>query len=534
MAEARRITGPHLLLPTTGAALELGPEQDPDAVAARVRLAAERLGWPVHTAIRRHRGGSTLAMQAPPDVLYTACAVMEWAVAEDPEAAWALVEEEHAEEANPRLLALLEHAPGPSFSDDDYGFTLGLGRHSHTWPLDSLPEIGSLTPAAGIPFVFITGTNGKTTTTRMLTRIAMAAGHRPGWTSSDAYGVGADIVEHGDWTGPGAARAVLRHPEVDFACLETARGGLLRRGLVVGGADVAVVTNVSSDHLGEWGVYDVADMAEAKLGVVAGLAEGGILIANAGNAVLRAAVPDALRKRPDVQVRWFADGPVEGVRLDATATEDRLQLGDLHVPLATIPLTFGGTARHNVENALAAALAASAMGLTDAAIRDGLTELRPSVSESRGRMNCFDLPNGARVVVDFAHNPEGIRQVGRATAAWDASRRFLLLGQAGDRTDEDLTELAHQVAAMHPDGVILKEMHRYLRGRPEGEVIGILKQSLLASGYPESRILTAPTELDGARWMVDNARSGDLMLMLVQADLNGALSLLAQRGATEV
>lgn len=534
MAEARRITGPHLLIPTTGAAIELGSDLDPDDIARRVRSAAEKLGWEVYTEIRRHRGGSTLAMVAPADVLYTACAVMEWAVSDDPDSAWKHVQQEHAEEANPRLLELLERAPGPSFSDDDFGFTLGLGRHSRTWPLDDLPGLDSLEPADGVPFVFITGTNGKTTTTRMLARIAIAGGLSPGWTSSDAYGVGTEVVEHGDWTGPGAARAVLRHPEVDFACLETARGGLLRRGLVLGGADAAIVTNVSSDHLGEWGVYDVADMAQAKLGVVAGLAEAGILIANAGNSILRAAVPEALRKRPDVRVQWFADGPVDGVELDAMATEDTLLIGSLSLPLTEIPLTFGGTARHNVENALAAALAARASGLSEPAIAKGLAQLRPSVTESRGRMNCFDLPVGARVVVDFAHNPDGIRQVGRATAAWDANRRFLLLGQAGDRTDEDLIQLSEQVAEMNPEMVVLKQMQRYLRGRSEGEVVGILKQALLDNDFPGERIQIHSSELDGARWMVDQAQAGDLLLLLVQADLEGTLSLLAERGAAEV
>lgn len=518
--EARRITGPHLLLDRPGAAIELTTE-DPEAVAARARQGAERLGWPIHTSIRRHRSGAAVAIEAPPDLLYTACALLEWAV---DLASWDAVERERRDEEKPHLRELLAIEHSPVFADDDYGYTVGLGKHARTWPLDALPDAPE--PREGIPFVFLTGTNGKTTTTRMLARIAMAAGFTPGWTSSDAYGVGREIVESGDWTGPGAARAVLRHPEVDFACLETARGGLLRRGLVLMGADAAVVTNVSSDHLGEYGVHDVSDMARAKLGVAVGLERGGTLVVNASCQVLVDAVPEVLERRPDLHVAWF------GTEGDAAWADDtHLHLGDQTIALADIPATFEGTVRHNVENAMAAALAAQASGIGIEAIARGLSDFRPSVEESRGRMNRFVLPNGAVAVVDFAHNPEGVERVGRATGRWEADRRMILLGQAGDRTDQDLADLAATVAGLGPDIVVLKEMKKYLRGRPEGEVTERLEQGLIAAGLPAEQIVRAWAEVEGVRWMLDHSRSGDLLLLLVQAYLDDVLALLADRGA---
>jgi UDP-N-acetylmuramyl tripeptide synthase len=529
LADSRRITGPHLLLPVPGAVVEL-TDEDPAAVCALARLGAERLGWTVQTAIRRHARGATVAISAPEDQLYTACYLLDWAVSENGD--WSEVAESQVDERNPKLAALLATTIGPVFADDDTGFTAGLGRHSRTWPLEALPTEAELGRPEGIPFVFLTGTNGKTTTTRMLAKIALAAGYTPGWTSSDAWGVADAIVETGDWTGPGAARNVLRHPDVDFGCLETARGGLLRRGLVIGGADAAVVTNVSSDHLGEWGVHDVADMAQAKLGVCAGIRQGGTLVVNAGNRWLREAVPEALLTRPDLVVAWFADGPVAGVELAATADAAHLVFGDEHVPLDEVPMSFGGTARHNVENALAAGLAAIATGISVAQVALGLGQMHASVAESRGRMNRFSLPNGATVLVDFAHNPDGVRQVGRATANWPADRRTLLVGQAGDRTNQDLVELAAVIAELSPDQVVLKQMHRYLRGREPGEVVGLMRTALREGGYPIEQISIAADELSAVEQLLDTAQPDDLLLLLIQADLDGALKALGQRKAT--
>lgn len=512
--EARRITGPHLLLDRPGAVIELTGEAH--EVVARTIEGLQRLGWSGVPVIRTHAGGTSVGIEAPPDLLYTACALLEWAAG----SSWAEVEKERLGEENPRLRELLEHKAGPVFSDDDFGFTLGLGRFSKTWPLDDLPDPASLPGGEGIPLVFITGTNGKTTTTRMLTRIALAAGSSPGWTSSDAWGVGLAIEERGDWTGPGAARNVLRHSEVDFAILETARGGLLRRGLVIGGAQVAVVTNVASDHLGEWGVYDVADMARAKLGVALGLREGGVLVVNRGCVPLRDAVPELLERRPDLRVIWFEDDGGQSFALES---------GEIH--WSEVPMTYGGTARHNVENAMAASLAAEAAGLSFESIRHGLAGFRPTAESSYGRMNRFTLPNGATALVDFGHNPHGVAQVGKTAARWPAERRILLIGQAGDRTDQDMAELTAVIAEFAPDEVVIKGLHKYLRGRERGEVVSLLRKGLLRAGYPEDQIRMVDDERQGVASMLEGSQNGDLLILLIHDSPGGAYEMLGECGA---
>ena len=514
MPEARRITGPHLLLDRPGAIIELTGSAE--EVVARAAEAMTRLDWPGQPLTRAHAGGTSVGIEAPPDLLYTACAVLEWATGES----WDAVESERAAEENPRLRQLLKHQDGPVFSDDDDGFTLGLGQHSLTWPLDNLPDPASLGCGGSIPLVFITGTNGKTTTTRMLTRIALAAGNRPGWTSSDAWGVGLDMEERGDWTGPGAARNVLRHPRVDYAVLETARGGLLRRGLVIGGAQVAVVTNVASDHLGEWGVFDVADMARAKLGVALGLERGGTLIVNRGCKALVEAVPDLLIRRPDLCIQWFQDNDADTFTLDGGT-----------LAWSEVPMTYEGTARHNVENAMAAALAAQATSLPFSAIRKGLLDFHPTAAESFGRMNRYLLPNGSTVLVDFGHNPHGIAQIGRTIARWRATRRILLIGQAGDRTDQDLHDLTQVITQLNPDEVVLKHMPKYLRGRAPGEVVTLLHDGLSQAGYPEARIREVADEQTGVKTMLDRSEAGDLLVLLIHDSPKDAYAALEARGA---
>ena len=531
MLQARRITGPHLLLDGPGAALELTHE-DAAEIRARIGDAIQALGWPSPVVrTRLHQTGTTLAMSAPADQLYTACAVLEWAATgagrDDP--MWEGVLREQGEEANPRLRQALADAVGPVFSDDDFGLTIGLGCHSQTWPLDQIPA--TLPVGRRIPYAFVTGTNGKTTTTRMLRHIAQAAGYTPGWTSSDAYGVGDQVVESGDWTGPGAARRVLRHPEVDLAILETARGGLLRRGLVMGGADAAAVTNVSSDHLGEWGIHSVTDMALAKLSIAFGVREGGTLVLNRSDAHWREALELAVQpRRPDLRVRFFADNADD--TLDAWADDRSLHVAGRVIPLSEVPMSFDGTARHNVENALAAALLAEALGISGDAIQAGLGSMVPSMASSRGRMNRYQLPNGALALVDFAHNPAGVLRVGQTAASWPARRRMLLLGQAGDRTDEDLLALATAVAELDLDTVVLKSMPAYNRGRPLGEVRQIMRQGLVSAGFSSTRIVECASEAEGIAHLLSASEDGDLLLLLVQADLDAAIAQLDRMGAS--
>jgi cyanophycin synthetase len=545
--DARRITGRHPLLPVPGAGIELVATPDAiDAEVERVRVrtieAWRLLGWPVpQVLVRTHQTGATLAADAPPDLLYTAADALEWAATAEPFPTETLLAQRD-QEARPHLRAwLTEGLPAPVFYDDD-AVTVGLGRHSRTWLNADLHQLDPEALFAGpdapraIPFVYVTGTNGKTTTTRLLARMAREAGHVAGHTSSDGVVIDGAWATHGDWTGPGAARAVLRHPDVDFAVLETARGGLMRRGVVLDGADGAIVTNVSDDHLGEWGLHTLDEMAWAKLVVAHAVRPGGVVVLHGRNAPLRAAAPALQAARPDLRVLWFAAEP--GDDLDAWCDDGALwaRLDGAPVRLveaAEVPITMGGTAGHNVENALCAALLALNVGLPGEAVVRALRGFRPSLQESRGRLNRFRLASGGTAIVDFAHNPDAIRHLATIAASWRPGRVVMVTGQAGDRSDELLQRLAEALVTVRADHLVLKELPKYRRGREEGEVRAKLEAELVRLGQPPASIEHVPEELDAVRRAIGLTGTGDLALLVVHEDVEAVVGLLREVGAVE-
>ena len=287
-------------------AFEAGTDPDTALAAWRAAITAAltALAWPVELHLRRHddgRGhpGADLVFAAPPDDLYLATEINDWAIAAanltvregtpaDPTPLLPAWRDAITAELQPRVAALRREAAArdlPVLADDD-GLTLGHGRRALTWParLPPDPEAVPWDSLGRVPIALVTGTNGKTTTARLLARIARKAGFTPGNTSTDGMSVAERPLEPGDWTGPAAARTVLRHPEVDLAVLEVARGGILRRGLAVDRCDAAAVLNVSADHLGEYGIHDLAAMARVKAVV-------GSIVAPHGRVVLGADSP---------------------------------------------------------------------------------------------------------------------------------------------------------------------------------------------------------------------------------------------------
>lgn len=537
--EVRRVPGRHPLLPHGGAAAEVVAEPaELDVALARIEARLARiwtsLGHEAPTLqVRRHAAGASIGFACPPDVLRAATEALDWATTdEDPRSRlWKDTVRFHARDLNPRLRDLLARfAPGEAFADEE-GFTLGLGCHARTWPLDTLPSDADVTGGGRrIPMVYVTGTNGKTTVTRMLARIAREAGYRPGHTSSDGVVVDGAWVERGDWTGPGAARRILRDPRVDFAVLETARGGILRRGMAVSGGDAAVVTNITDDHLGDWGVYTLEELAAVKLEVGRALRPGGTLVWRREDPVLAGAVATLAHQRPDLQIRSFS---LEDPAADAFLSNGRLHLageGPL-VPVNALPCAFGGLARHNLENALAAALLARAVGIPREAVAGGLAAFQPSVEESLGRLNLFRMPNGALVVVDYAHNADGVRQLVPLVDAWRRGRVRVQLGQAGDRPDPLLRTYTQATLALRPDVVVLKELPRHLRGMVMGQLPAIFRQILADEGYPADAVVQVDDEVAASRWMLDESGPEDLAVLLIHEELPGVLDLLADRGA---
>ncbi|MFV1980943.1 MAG: Mur ligase family protein, partial [Rhodothermia bacterium] len=303
LTDSRRLTGPNLWISGPGAILEVtGDEAEIRKVVPRwetaLRDVFDQLGWEGEVAARPYEGGVNLAFEAPVDALYAATEINEAAFSAACENNLAIGNAETerlvglvAEARCPKLMDLIRAARDHDVSCllDDDEVSIGLGRHSKTWQIDEIPDLSDVDwlSVADIDVALITGTNGKSTTVRLTAAILQNAGLNTGFSSTDFVQVGPEIIDRGDYSGPGGAREVLRHPDVDTAVLEMARGGLLRRGLAMDRAAVACVTNIANDHLGEYGVNTLDELAMTKLLVARGLRAGRPLVLNADVAELR-------------------------------------------------------------------------------------------------------------------------------------------------------------------------------------------------------------------------------------------------------
>jgi cyanophycin synthetase len=509
----------------------------------------DAVGWNAeHVYARTFPGGASVVLTAPVDALYAATEVNEWAWeaaeasllgSEPPSLAAAArrLTELTKPERNPDLIRLEQAAAEHqvAFLSDDRAASIGLGSGSLTWPIDALPDVDTIPwdHVHDVPVALVTGCNGKTTTVRLVAAMIEATGHVPGLTSTDAISVGRETIDRGDWAGPGGARMMLRDTRVERAVLETARGGILRRGLAVHRADVALVTNIAEDHLGEFGIHDLRSLAETKMVVARVVDPRGRVVLNADDAALRAEGSAVA-----APITWFTlDAALPFVRTHVASGGDAVYEADGAVVfdqagrvtiverVEHIPLTLGGLARYNVANVLGAVGVAVGLGVPVAAMAKALREFRPSSEDNPGRLNVFDL-GGARVILDFAHNPHGVAAVVAMAAALPAERRLILIGQAGDRDDESIRELARAAWGAQPDRIVIKELARHLRGREPGEVPAILVEEFLRLGASEDRLVVVDSEMSGVREALAWARTGDLVLLPVQGDRDETLTLL--------
>ena len=390
-----------------------------------------------------------------------------------------------------------------------------------------------------IPVVSVTGTNGKTTVTRLISHLSMTAGLRTGWTNTDGIYLQGELVEAGDWSGPGGARRVLAEPGLALAVLETARGGLLFRGMGVDHNDVSVVTNVSADHLGLQGIDTLDQLAEVKAIVVGVTRAGGWTVLN-GDDPRTFAMRARSKARPwifslDPESPSLRAAVDEGGR-GATVIDGQLAMldasfdADLLLPVLDLPVAMAGLSRHDVANALAATAAALALGLPRAAVIDGLRTFRPGPEHNPGRLNVFSL-DGVTVVVDLAHNEAGLASllsVLHGLRAPGCSVR-LVLGTAGDRTD-DVLSLLGELAARGADDVVIGHKERYLRGRTTAEMAALYRAGAAAVGV--SDLPEAPTELAGLRLLLGRAQPGDVVAVMCHAERAEIYAWLAEAGAT--
>ena len=553
--DSRRLTGANLYFDGPGAALEVAPGVAFDADTLQrwcenIDRARTALDWPDGAiVVREHASGASLAFAAPIDRLYTATEANEWALyaALGLRAGEAPVDEESEEprphvahfgdaealrqlraladaEARPALIALLDAArmhDVPAHADDDV-LSIGEGEASQAWPLHELPSVEAISWSRlhAVPKAVVTGSNGKTTTVRLLAAMLKAHGLRSGYSSTDGLFIDGECVDAGDYSGPVGARTVLRDARVQAAVLETARGGLLRRGLVANDARVATVTNVSADHFGEYGIHDLDDIAAVKLVVAKSLAPDGLLVLNADDLVLVGNAPSTGVAR----IGWFAVDfetarahglPACGVRhgrLVLATVDGESDLGEV----AAMPLAVGGQARYNIANIAAASLAALALGIAPATVASVLSRFGASNADNPGRLQRWILGD-VEVLLDYAHNPDGLRGLLAVAAGLRGDGRMaLLLGHAGNRLDEDFRALATVAAESKPDRVWLKDIGGdYLRGRASGDVATILRDALLAAGMAGDALPVCLDEAQAVREALAWARAGDLLVLPV-------------------
>ncbi|MEP6880907.1 MAG: Mur ligase family protein, partial [Dokdonella sp.] len=403
--------------------------------------------------------------------------------------------------------------------------TFGLGRYARSWPLDALPRIDDVewSQLRTIPTALITGSNGKTTTVRLLAAMLTAQGLRTGFSCTDGVFFDGQRLETGDYSGPGGARTVLRSGEVEAAVLETARGGLLRRGLAIEHADAAIVTNISDDHFGEYGVDDLDGLTEAKLIVARALDADGVLVLNADDAQLRAHAASVT-----CPLAWFslddhhellaahrrAGGSTCGVDAERLWLSHGSARADLGL-IAAMPLSANGHAAYNISNIAGAALLANALGVSTTTIADVLTRFGSERTDNPGRLERWTF-GGITVLMDYAHNPEGLRNLLTiAESIRDGGRMGLLLGQAGNREEPEIRALAATAANFAPDLVVLKDMEGYMRGRAAGEVAHVLRDELLDRGFAADALPVCQNEIDAVRHALSWAREGDLLVLPV-------------------
>ncbi|RPH64101.1 MAG: cyanophycin synthetase, partial [Burkholderiales bacterium] len=385
-----------------------------------------------------------------------------------------------------------------------------------------------------IPVVAVTGTNGKTTTVRLIAHLLAGSGARVGMTNTDGVYVNGQCIDTGDCSGPRSARNVLMHPHVDAAVFETARGGMLREGLGFDRCKVAVVTNIGvGDHLGLNFITTVEDLAVLKRVVVQNVSPDGTAVLNAADpivATMAASCPGSVTFfAADAQLPLMVTHRAQGHRVvyvdrDAIVvahgdSEHRIALND-------IAITHGGTIGFQIENAMAAVGAAWALGLDWHAVRAGMRSFVSDTRTAPGRFNVFDH-RGATVIADYGHNPDAIAALTRAIEAMPARRRFVVISGAGDRRDEDIRRQTEILGDAFDEIVLYEDQCQ--RGRGDGEVLALLRQGL--AGARRARTVD---EIRGEFLAIDNALDrlapGDLCLILID-QIDEALAHIASRVA---
>jgi len=409
--------------------------------------------------------------------------------------------------------AILEVNAGPGFRMH-LAPSEGLPRNVAGHVVDMLFPLGT---ESRIPIVAITGTNGKTTTTRLLAHIMRMKGFKVGYTTTDGIYIQNRLLMLGDCTGPASAEFVLKDPTIDFAVLESARGGLLRAGLGFKTCDIAIVTNVAPDHLGLKGIHTIEQLARVKGVVPETVNAGGYAILNADDDLvynMRKSVQSsvALFSMDENNPRIKAIAKVGGLSAIYENGFITICKGEWKMRVTkalNVPLTYGGKAAFMIQNVLPATLAAYVRGVKLEDIKVALESFIPSPSQTPGRLNMFEFQN-FNVLLDYAHNASGLRALHNLIQRMEGTPKVGIIAGIGDRRTEDNNEIG-QVAAEMFDEIIIRQ-DKHLRGKSETQLIDMLSDGIKKVD-PNKKITIIPKESEAIDFAISNAKPGSMIVI---------------------
>ena len=432
--------------------------------------------------------------------------------------------------------AVLEVNAGPGFRMH-LAPTMGLPRNVAAPVIDKLFPPGA---TSRIPIIAISGTNGKTTTTRLIAHMAKMKGYKVGYTTSDGVYIQNRLLMTGDCTGPASAEFVLRDPTVNFAVLESARGGLLRAGLGFKNCDIGIVTNVAADHLGLKGIHTIEQLAKVKAVIPETVFPDGRAILNADDDLVY-----AMRKNIECNVALFSldennprikamqkRGGISAIYENGFITICRGEWKIRVIKAVNVPLTYGGKATFMIQNVLPAVITAYLKGFSIEDMKMSLETFIPSATQTPGRLNLFKFKN-FQILVDYAHNPSGMRALKQFVNNLEATVKVGIIAGIGDRRIEDNNEMGSIAAEMF-DEIIIRQDKR-LRGKTEEELIKMLQDGIVLKD-PNKKVTVIPSEREAILTAVKNAKTGALIVLCsdVVPDALNLVKELKEKEANEL
>ncbi|MCX7921333.1 MAG: Mur ligase family protein [Clostridia bacterium] len=431
-------------------------------------------------------------------------------------------------EYNPNIQAIVEKArkrgiPVNKVDDGDF-IRLGYGKYQKYISTKSTDEIDSILPEDGqftIPIISITGTNGKTTTTRMIAHILRHHGFIVGVTTTHGIYINGKCIEEGDTTGPRSAGRILNDREVEAAVLETARGGIVRAGLAYEKADIAVFTNLTEDHLGIDDINTMEELLNVKSLVIEAVKEDGASVLNADDSWVMKAKEKAKGNVILYSMDYNNPAIIEHMNRGGAAVYKKgnsIYLSSKGfvreiTKINEIPATLGGALKHNIYNSMAAIGACCAAGISFNTIRQALSEFSSNASTNPGRFNIFDMGD-FKVVLDYGHNIDGYRVTIEGLKTLNPERLVGIIGIPGDRRNEDIRKIG-LISGESFDRIIIKEDND-LRDRARGEVAGILLEGVLESGRSKGGIEIIHEEKSALKSALQKAKKGDVIVMFFE------------------